>query len=696
MKLQPKKLSLLLCTVWAGMHLPAVAQNTDNEKVLGAIVVTAAGYEQDIKDAPASISIITGEQLRNKPVRNLEDAVRHLEGVSVVGGMGNTEEINLRGMPGEYTVILVDGKRQGTRETMNRGTGGVQTNFIPPAEAIERIEVIRGPMSSLYGSDAMGGVINIITRKVPAKWSGSVTLGGIIQEDREKYGNTTQGSFWLSGPIADDVLALQIYGKRQNRSEDDIYYEGATGSNGKKDESIHAKLTITPNKNHDIILEAGRDELTYTATPKRTAAAANPTRPATYQTEHGHDKLSISHTGRWGFGTSMIAAYQEVGTMSDILNNGKSGNASPKVTNSILDAQLTLPFSSNIFKIGGQYNHAKATGISKQDPIQGYRGPANIDSVTVKSWALFAEDEYFTTDNLKLTGGVRYDKHENFGSHFTPRLYANYTINDSWSVRGGVAKGFKAPTIRQSIAGYCMTTGRAGSGLRPGTLCGNPNLKPEESTTQEIGIRFAPQAATYVSATVFNNDFKNKVASYDTGVTNPLSPGNNIYVYDNIDNVNIRGIELAASVPLANTLAIRGNYTYTKSKRKGSGGEPAYDGSSLDGKPLDKTPEHTGSMTLDWKPTDQLSTFVTGTYTGSMYWAAFRNGSKVTRKRGASTTFDLGASYDVTKNLSLKATVLNVSDKIVPVDTRTRDTGLDGNWMVDEGRRLWISGTYSF
>src|SRR3546814_7094649 len=104
---------------------------------------------------------------------------------------------------------------------MNRGTGGVQASLIPPLAAIERIEVVRGPMSSLYGSDAMGGVINIITRKVPERLSASVMLGGIVQEDG-RYGNSTLGNFWIGAPITSDTVGVQIYGGLNDRAEDEI------------------------------------------------------------------------------------------------------------------------------------------------------------------------------------------------------------------------------------------------------------------------------------------------------------------------------------------------------------------------------------------------------------------------------------------------------------------------------------------
>lgn len=140
------------------------------------LVVSASGFAQQQTDAPASITVINKEQLEKKPIHDLADAVKGVEGVSV-NGNANKQEITIRGLPGEYTLILVDGRRQNSRESRPNGSGGYEGGFIPPADAIERIEVIRGPMSSLYGSDAMGGVINIITKPVTKEWHGAVSMG---------------------------------------------------------------------------------------------------------------------------------------------------------------------------------------------------------------------------------------------------------------------------------------------------------------------------------------------------------------------------------------------------------------------------------------------------------------------------------------------------------------------------------------
>ena len=668
---------------------PAAAQQ-DATPTLEAVVVTASAREQKIREAPASISVITREQLEREPFMNLQDAVRTLEGVSIVGGGPNEKDISIRGLPGEYTLILVDGKRQSTRETMNRGTGGVQSNLVPPLEAIERIEVVRGPMSSLYGSDAIGGVINIITRKVPKTWGGSFTVGTVVPQDSDE-GDARHAGFWLGGPIKTDTVGLQVYGKLTDRDEDRIYYPGSltSGTFGSTDRNLTAKLSLTPSREHAFTVEAGHSEFSQERRPGRSLAA----NAAALETEHERRHWALTHEGRWSFGTSTLALYQEIGKQTNWTNVVRSPVV-PELTDTVLDGQVSLPFARHLLKLGGQYSHAKVEGISSQDSIAGY--PANVDAVTVKSWALFAEDDLFVTERLTLTGGLRLDDHENYGSHWTPRLYAVYKLSDTLTLRGGAAKGFKAPTIRQSTAGYCMTTGgQTGNVSPPGTLCGNPNLEPETSVNEEVGIRYdAPNGAS-LSATLFNSDFKNKVASYDTGVADPRVPSRNIYVYDNIDKVTLRGIELAAAWPLARAWRLSGNYTYTDSKRKG-GGEPAFDGSSLDGRPLDKTPEHVLNAQLDWAAADKLALYARMNYLGKQYWAAFRNGAMNVREREASTTFDIGGSYQLRRNLALKFALLNVADEKVPVDDRTRTTGLAGNWMVDEGRRLWVALEASF
>ena len=240
---------------------------------LDSVVVTASGFEQQIKEAPASISVITREELETKPFHNLADAVADVEGVTVErGGKAGGMNISIRGLPSDYTLVLVDGKRlnQNSSGARPNGFGDVDTNFIPPMAAIERIEVVRGPMSTLYGSDAMGGVINIITRKVSQEWMGQITLDGTAQGDN-RYGNNYGSAFYLSGPIATDKLGLTVRGGLYRRLSANGSYPvnqaeynngnytgdiaGFSGLGDSLQRNLGLRLALTPNRNHDILFD---------------------------------------------------------------------------------------------------------------------------------------------------------------------------------------------------------------------------------------------------------------------------------------------------------------------------------------------------------------------------------------------------------------------------------------------------------
>lgn len=678
---------IILASLLCGTASNTVAAQTPgSETHAETIVVTAAGYEQRIAEAPASISVLTREQLELRPFTSLEDALRNVEGVSVVGDNPNMSDIVIRGMPGEYTLIMLDGRRQTTRETMNRGTGGVQANLIPPLAAIERIEVVRGPMSSLYGSDAMGGVINVITRKVPDRLSVSATLGGIVQEDT-RYGNTTIGNFWLGTPLASDTIGIQVYGGVNDRAEDRIFFPNsfAAGSNRLRDRNINGKLSAVIAPGHDLTLEGGYNYLSYRETPgKTTESFFTP-----YEQQHRRNYETLTYNGDFSGTKARLSAYRE-GETYKVLDNGVTLNR-PKLVNWTFDALVTAPILEwNTVNVGAQYIHTKLSRIAGQDGVSGYVNP---DTATRKSWALFIEDQLKPMDGLIVTGGARVDHYDQFGSHFTPRAYVNYTVMPGLTLRGGIARGFKAPTLRQSAAGYCMTTG--GGSLIRGPLCGNPELKPEVSTTEEIGLRYDGEGQLGFGVTLFHTNFKNKVVSFDSGRDDPIDPTRPLYVYDNIDRVVIKGVEINGTVPITPALLLTANYTYTDSERRG-GGEPAFDGSSLDGMPLDKTPEHMANVRIDWQASDQISAYALAYYTGRQYYSGFRNGAVRTRERPASATFDAGINFAVNDHFSLKAAVLNLTDKIVPIDDRGRFDGLDGNWMVDEGRRFWGTATITF
>ncbi len=278
--------STCLMAIAALIAVPAAATEGDEATAGSDIVVTAAGYEQKITDAPASITVVTEAELRERPYMTLIDAVRDIEGVDVGETSDKTGQrtISIRGMGSDYTLILIDGRRQNNHgDIYPNSFGGNQFNHIPPLDTIERIEVIRGPASTLYGADALGGVINIITKKVLDRWTGSATFGRSIQEDTD-FGDDMTFDAAVSGPIVPGIIGVKLRGSYYTRypSEPDFapvvdpagvsHVRGlGFGGGGKTvsntNRSYGGSLTFTPSPDHSFIFDIDYSKQIYDNTP---------------------------------------------------------------------------------------------------------------------------------------------------------------------------------------------------------------------------------------------------------------------------------------------------------------------------------------------------------------------------------------------------------------------------------------------
>ncbi len=679
------------------LGLPATALAQEEEPTaLKQIVVTASGFEQNVTDAPASITVISREQLELGKFRDLTDALRDVQGVSVTG-VANEKDIYIRGLPGSYTLILVDGKRQNTRDARTNGNSGFEQSFLPPVSAIERIEVVRGPMSSLYGSDAMGGVINIITRKVDTVWSGSVTTDATIQQ-HSQFGNSGQSAFYLNGPLIQDTLGLQLWGRGLKRGED----EALGGIAGNREIDFTGRLTFTPNEDHDIYLEGGH---TQVRRDQSAGYTLDPTANGTLN-DNTRDHWSLSHTGRWGPTTSEFSIQQEWAQRENHAYDPLAGRfilnpRAPEVRNTVIDGKFTTPFElygEHTLVTGGQYFEAR---LNDQNP--GRRTGEN-ETFTATQWALFAEDEWRIVDNFALTLGLRSDHHEEYGYHFSPRIYGVWNATDELTLKGGISTGFRAPDIRNIAPGYAYTTGGGGcyygsaatlpAGKNPcGVIMADPSLEAEKSTSYEIGALW-DNGDVQLGATYFYTDFRDKIANARVLDANgdPVrwseDPNYVLWRNFNVDNAVLQGVELTATWAATPDLTLRGSYTYTHSEQQTG---------DFAGFPLARTPEHMGFIRADWiTPVEGLDAWMSANYHGSEIAAGARigtNGKPVTingvagRKYDPYATLDLGVKYAVNDTVTLHGAVYNVFDKqLEATDFNT----------VDEGRRFWVSLTKTF
>ncbi|HHX90484.1 MAG TPA: TonB-dependent receptor plug domain-containing protein, partial [Paracoccus sp.] len=325
----------------AGLPAGAWAQNIilRNVESLGQLVVTAAGFEQAVADAPASISVITAEDLESGSYTNLADALSEVQGVAITG-TGNERDIQIRGLPGAYTLVLVDGRRQSTRESRTNGSSGYEQSFLPPLEQIERIEVVRGPMSSLYGSDAMGGVVNVITRPVGDRWTGSVSAETTVQQ-HDDQGDGRQLSFSIGGPVIAERLGLQLWGRVYHRDEDtrtDAAGAVVDGLNGARNRDIGARLTFTPVAGHEFRLEGGSQRLRAISQHNTSSLWGG----AVTRRDHDRDYVALGYSGTFGSTIADLSLQREEGSRTVYTGNPETPNVRvPRVTNTVLDGRLT-------------------------------------------------------------------------------------------------------------------------------------------------------------------------------------------------------------------------------------------------------------------------------------------------------------------------------------------------------------------
>ncbi|EKU56436.1 putative colicin I receptor [Acinetobacter sp. WC-323] len=621
---------------------------------LEKIVVTASSQAVDVKDAPASISVITRDDIEKQPVASIGDLLSKVPGVT--GGIspnGDGSKIKLRGLPDNYTLILIDGKRIGSsRDTNYRPDLGRQDlNWITP-EMIERIEVVRGPMSSLYGSDAMGGVINIITRKIPDKWGGSLTRNYTVPTASGDLGHTDQMGVMVTGPLTEN-LGLRLTAGRTEREADQNIKAGQ-GTSGYIDENYNALLNYRINDKHQVAVEAGISTQKNKAGFGEVVGRGGVIREgevAWGPDDLEHHTYSISHDGDWGFGKSKLSAYY-----NDYDSSNESGIA--KSNETIIEGNLNIPFNTlfeHTLTIGGQWKKNELTNTQTIGtlPEGSWDGQKYSDpTVDNKTWAIFLEDNISLLDNLNLTVGNRLDHDDKYGSHHSPRAYLVYHPFNDFTIKGGVAKGFRAPSLKETTPGAAtFSRGNGCSSLIPlgyvsggCYMAGNPNLKPEESTNYEINLNYNGFNSD-LGLTYFHTDFKDKIDYAPLAEINGRWYTRN----ENIGKARTRGLELVANFPITDTVNWNNNMTYF------------FEAKNLDtGKELITTPKITVNSALNWKPTDALALEFNARHLGKQYF-----GDKVTTSslQKPHTIFGVSANYDYNDNLTFRTGINNLFDK---------------------------------
>jgi len=696
------KKSFISLAILSAMAASAYAQDE-------TMVITASGYEQKLTNAPASISVINQQELQTKNYSDLGEALSGLEGVDVRGGTGKTGglDISIRGMPGNYTLILIDGIRQNaSSDATPNGFDTLNTAMMPPLSAIDHIEVIRGPMSTLYGSDAMGGVINIITKKNTNSWHGGINLSHSVQE-HSKWGDSSTAGVYTSGALIPNTLDLALRGNFSHRQGSSITSLSESGNDTRvpyptksENYTVGGRLDYHITDNSTVWIDGETSRQQYDNRKSQLGPVGIRGGGYRDQLQYQRNKAVIGQDSDLSFGRlSSSLSYAVTENKGRVLtprslspaNRNLSGkDRELKNTNTLFNTTLVAPVGADhLLTIGGEYWDAQL----KDAIVMANSG----ETFSQHTWSLFSEDDWQIVDPLTLTWGARYEKHNSFGGHVSPRAYLVWNMLDDWTLKGGVSTGYKTPSLGQLHNGV---SGIAGNGLV--NTVGNPDLKPETSVNYETGLYYENENNVKANITGFISNFRNAIESETIDAST--------YSYRNVGKAINQGIEVATSFPVfIPELTMNINYTYTESKQRG-GDNP--------GAPLTNTARHMANAKMSWQMSELLSSWIAAEYHGKTprYTSNVENLSPVEKEvyddRGAYlkawTVVNMGASYHLTPQLTVNGTVNNLLDKDfsqVSLYQSGRSSMYAGDYFqtqayttgyVTPGRNYWLSLNYTF
>jgi outer membrane receptor for ferrienterochelin and colicins len=374
----------------------------------------------------------------------------------------------------------------------------------------------------------------------------------------------------------------------------------------------------------------------------------------------------------------------------------------------VLDTMLDMSFGNHKVTVGGQYQDAEM-----EDGVYGMYGDGFVRGASQphEQWALFAEDNWSFGNGLTFTYGLRYDNHKVFGDHLSPRGYLVWDANDIWTFKGGVSTGYKTPKPNQLFPGV---NGFFGQGATP--QVGSPGLQPETSTNYELAAYYNNPDGYSFNATLFFSKFKDKIAtSGEVPNCEVAAPGARcadigvgwaelgylVFMQeDNIDRAETEGVELAGSIQLPAGLALRGNYTYTKSENKtgDAKGQPI---AGLTTSSISTPAKHMANATLDWAALDNLnlSLVVEGRY------ERYRGVSAATGEHlyyDNHTLLHLGGSWRTSGQVTVNLRINNLLDKNYMSQTcellATQDaySCFDDYLVKDQRRSFWGYVSFRF
>lgn len=584
----------VLASMLSGGEL-AFAEETLPLYTLDAVVVTATRTENDVKNVPASTQIITSSDIKKSGATNVRDAITDFANITMTKKKrGSGHEIIIRGMSTDKSLIMVNGHRV-SNEADASGLGNANALDRVNINDIQKIEIVKGPSSALYGSEAMGGVINIITK---TSVEPSVSTGLELTTDNTNH-------WWhfdsgRQGRISATVDARVSKEKRQMADKDPTsnnygtartynaslnyyfsdnnylnFYTDYFSQHLKNDRGTPSLKSLSESMG-PILLKGqamidGEGHVFYKQKNYGMSwngkTARNEWQIQAYMSqfdwsENSHQKVLQTVPGRDPMSQRAFDAY--IRSKYDTYDFDENQN-----TLWAIEGRDTLTINDqHKLTFGAEYTKNKVEGTTL-----GENGD-NAFTVTQNGTSKKRSEKVFTTYSAYLQDemnygkwfivpAVRYDHNSSYGSHTSPKLGVTYKARDNFRIKANYGKGFKAPTVLQLYYDLNRIMGQKEDGTPNWQhVTGNPNLKPETSTSWDIGVE-GESGKAYGSLIYFDTDVDDLISTARIGVD---ENGHTLSRYINVEQARIKGVENTLGYRFNSKWEIKVNSTWLNAK----------------------------------------------------------------------------------------------------------------------------------
>ena len=571
----------------------AHAEEVTESFTLDPMVITATRTEMSVKESPSAVEIVSSKKLEETQAKTLRDALKSALGVNVFNDFQGRSNVSIRGSESRHVLIMVDGKRLGGELSYNSANAWDVDRI--RMEDVERVEIIRGPAGALYGSDAMAGVINVIT-KTPEKNAGSINYeygwyengkGAGYKSNVYLQGVEKNVSYKLNAglnnnrPYMDPAGSgdeMNFYGKEQPIS----LSVGYKFDNGNQLSADFSRIKEDNQKGSSSVTVMGPGEVWQN-------------KKSTIYNDNKRTDYSLTYKGDDEKQSWIIRAYQSVydkrytsQDVTQMFTGGKPGTITvkdPKIdtvkrTLSVIEGHDSWHMGDKHYLTAGlEYRRDNSEGTrlkKKGTPVAGGSAYNAYDEAAINYTAVYVQDEFKPDEKWLIIPSVRYDYSDKFGSEITSRLATTYNAAKDIRVKAVIGQGYKTPTVNELYHFWEMYAANPGGSGQ--FFEGNPDLQPEKSLSYELAVEKDWGDKTTAHLGIFRNDVKDLISSYWTGRFTDDDPNSypglgrdQVMTYRNVPKATLQGVEFYGSHELGKNIFMNFGYTYLEAKDKTGG-----------------------------------------------------------------------------------------------------------------------------